>query len=254
MHYMPSYIHEPISWHQRDAMTLLEVIIVIALLAGLMSYAVPSLFREDDHSFFFRQLQMEVKSAFDTSVLTSTPHRLVINIAKRSVHLETIAAPSPQVPTSYAVAPLSQENRKEMEVRVERWLEDAPKEVKDFEKDRVIPASSPLIKAKDRLVGAAWKKVEGFGHEPFRWSKDLYLSLFYVEHMTEQVSLDEGRGGLDKQPIYIHFFPHGYVEKATLVYKELEADRPPYVINVLSRQGVAQLSSRQEDAQMYQDL
>lgn len=237
-------------------MTLLEVIIVIALLAGLMSYAVPSLFREDDHSFFFRQLQMEIKSAFDTSVLTSTPHRLVIDITGRSVHLETIATPlSQKVPTSYAsVSPLSQEDRKAMEGRVERWLEDGPKEVKDFEKDRVIPASSPLIKAKDKLVGVAWEKVEGFGHEPFRWSKDLYLSIFYVEHMVEQISLEEGRGGRDNQPIYIHFFPHGYVEKATLVFKELEADSPPYVINILSRQGVAQLSSREEDAQMYKNL
>lgn len=237
-------MNTPSSSHEQ-AMTLIEVILVVALLAGLMSYVVPTMFAPQDHSGFLRAFSAEVKSAYDTTVLTATFHRLVIHPHKRTIHLESIP------PSSAAMMISSEDNHSpdERQRRFDTWSEEAPSEVIDHQKDRVIPPRSPLLYARQRLIGPIWQKVEGFGHEPLSWSSDLILSQYFVEHTKNLISLNQGSDqNLPDLEIFIHFYPRGYVERAAFIFRDQEDTRqPPYVVIIDAHQGVAEISTREED-------
>ena len=238
-------------------MTLVEIIIVVALLAGVMAYAIPSMLKPEDHSGFFRQFQAEIKSAFDTAVLTSVPLRLVIQPAQAAVHLESVP---PEQAAGFSLAGLwldessSQlnhaERRRARQEQFSRWTADQPHEVRDHQNDQIIPPRSPLLDAKNLLIGPEWQPVQSYGHEPFRWSSQLRLRQYYVEHLARMVAID---GEVEEHgPIYLHFLPQGYVEKATFVFGEDAApERPPYVVVVHPHQGTATLTAELETALIY---
>lgn len=244
------------SFHQSHrAMTLVEIIIVVALLAGVMAYAIPSMLKPQDHSGFFRQFQAEIKSAFDTAVLTSSPLRLVIQPAKAAVHLESVPH---EEAAGFSLASLwldesqsSQVDRRRARAeQFSRWTADLPHEVRDHFKDRIIAPRSPLLDAKHLLIGPEWQPVQSYGHEPFQWSPQLRLRQYYIEHLATPVSIADEVG--EHGPIHLHFLPQGYVEKATFVFREDAApERPPYVVVVHPHQGIATLTAELEAALIY---
>ena len=244
--------------HHNQAMTLIEIVIVVALLAGVMIYAVPSMLKPEDHLSFFRQFQTEIKSAFDTTVLTATPHRLVIQPTKNSIHLESIPTNEAQtfslasLKAHHAAAGLStNDTLLARQDQFREWTETAPLEVNDHDNDRVIAPRSPLLGAKKFLIGPTWQPVEGYGHEPFKWSTNLRLAQYYVEHLTELVALNYDRRS-EPTPIFLHFLPQGYVEKSALIFRDIDdPEQPPYVLIIHPHQGIATLSAEAEDALTY---
>ncbi|MCY4381026.1 MAG: hypothetical protein OXC40_05615 [Proteobacteria bacterium] len=237
------------------AMTLLEVVLVTVLLAGMLTYAVPMLLPATDQAPFMSQVQSEIKSAYDTAVLTGVPHRLVFDFSKRSIHLERITAYSPLerfILPSFAADGLTLDQAKrEKEENYEKWLQFGKVEVVDYERDRVIPPVSPLNRAKAQLVGHRWDQVSGYGHAPLRWSSEVYVSRYYIEHMSgERVRTVVDQKGASELA-YLHFLPKGYVERAYIVFRELvgsriDDNRPPYVITTLPYEGVSLLTSTEE--------
>lgn len=242
-----------------QALTLLEVILVIALLAGVMVYAIPNILVEDDHSATFNALRAEIKSAYDSAVLSGFTHRIVFDLEKKTIFLERntqIGDISHQILSS-DIEHLSEQERdaahQEKIASLKEIAKLAGDEVSDFEQNRTIPPTSPLIQAQQNLLGYSWDKVDDFGHTTIDLS-GLSITRYRVEHLGEEIIHSDQAASI----IYLYVFPQGYVEKAYFVWFEdyndtIIEDRPPYIIATLPYQGVALLSTSLEDINPFLD-
>ena len=235
-------------------LTLFEVILVVALLAGTMIYALPTLTSGNDHSATLSSIQTEVKSTFDSAVLTGLPHRLVFDLKKKRVYGERLAYSSAaMILRRDDNQEKEAERREEYEASFEEYRELARDEVSDLAQNRTLPASSPVLLAYKALLGPPWQSLQDFDHQIITLGHSLTLTRYQTErHEAEQNVLTEE----EPPSISLYFFPQGYVEQAYFVFRELGddgsllEDLPPYILTIKSYEGVAELSARIEDAEL----
>ena len=241
-----------------DGLTLVEVIIVIALLIGSMVYLLPNLTFNDNTTSSINLIKSEIKNVFDTTVLSGVPHRMCFYINQRKIEIHKIVDYSPEVGffirDSEEQLTIEQENLQYQEKVQE--LEEITSfkgkgEVADVEKDRILPPTSPLLNAKSFLLTPRWTEVNEFGHKVIYYNQNLVITKYYVEHLEQELVFDRNN---DNQLFYLYFFPRGYVQKAYIVFNELNdnfepiEELPPFIIKTNSYQGTSILSSNIEDA------
>ena len=246
---------------KNQAMTLLEVIIVIALIAATMVYVMPNLAINNNTTSTINMIKSEIKSVFDSTVLSGVPHRMGFYVRQRLITIEKIVDYDPTVGFFVRHTEMDQSLEKEKQIRQEKLeklvnsVKDSSRpEVSDVENDRIIQPESPLLLAKSFLVPQIWHRVDEFGHKSIKYDERLVITKFYVEHLQRELTLDDFDDQSDDSVFYLYFYPRGYVQKSYIVFRELDddlqimQDLSPMIIITNPYQGTTSLSSDEQDA------
>ena len=149
-----------------SAFSLLEVIIVVALLAGVYSYALPQfrIFTGLEESSTLSRLTVDIRSAYDIAVLTGKVHRLVFRLDTGEYWLEM--SDSNQIhlnvdgqdhdSTEYEEQEELQTFQDDFQIYEDMMLSP----VYDPEDEVEIKLITPLIVAKEQLKPPRWTMVK----------------------------------------------------------------------------------------------
>ena len=228
--------------------TLIEIIIVIALVGMIYTVALPQfgMTSQSEINTKLGAIMADIRSAYDTAVLTHRPHRIVFSFKDSSYWLEV--ADQDQVwlgDEKLARDPSELDEKDEQEKfdqEFEQFQELAGKDIEDGENDRTIKATSPLIKAKEKLQPVKWTAVNSQEWSVRKLAPALEIVALQAEHHAEKQTFDSA--GEDGRAM-IYFFPHGYVERAALYLsrkKRGDSDtEAPYAIITNPYEGTADL-------------
>lgn len=234
---------------RESGVTLIEIIIVVALMAGIMIYALPNINTSTrDYITKINLFTSSLKNAFDTAVLTGKPHRLVIDFTNGEYWLETTHYKDFKVSPGEGGLDLSSEQlkskREEDESDFEEYEELAGQTTTDPESGDEIRPESPLLKAKNTLLGPSWFQVDSVDWETKNIGIDLKFTTIQAEHHEDRIvveELEEGSVG------HIYIFPNGYLEKAYVVISPVDSDgqimegEEPFTIETFPYEGIAKV-------------
>ena len=231
-----------------SAFSLLEVIIVVALLAGVYSYALPQfrIFTGLEESSTLSRLTVDVRSAYDIAVLTGKVHRLVFKLDTGEYWLESSDTDQVHLNVEGREHDSSEyEEQEELQVFQDNFqiYEDMmASPVFDPEEEVEVKLITPLIAAKEQLQPPRWTMVKNIEWQKRDLGEQLTIVSFQAEHHTRKQSYrDEG----DPERAFLYFFPNGYVQEASIELAARGDDldkRPPYVIKTNPFEGTASVS------------
>jgi hypothetical protein len=116
--------------------------------------------------------------------------------------------------------------------------------------DTKIAATSPLIKAKERLAPAEWRVVNDL-----EWSvRDLGSFMIFQSIQTEHHGSKQEMASLGKEGrVHLYFFPRGYVERAMIHVafrkddEEIDTEQKPYTVLTNPYEGTADVKPGYEE-------
>lgn len=252
--------------NQVSGFTLLEVIIVIGLVAFVYGVAIPNfnLRTGNEVASKLGQFAEDIRSAYDYSVLTGKPLRLVFNLYEGEYWLET-----PKEDTvdhkiklgneAIDADPLPEDEKQRIAFfdedfqRYEDVVGESVPNPEEGEDDIVVV--SPVIKAKDKLRGPIWEKIDSLEWSGRRIGPYLMVRDLQTTHHQRPVSVEDGPGAVGM----IYFLPQGYVEKTVLhvFYQkdkgEVDPDQTPYTILVHPYDGYAEVRSGFEEIDIFSE-
>lgn len=203
-------------------MTLIELIIVVALLAGVMVYALPNIMlnKEAEIQTKLSRLREDIQSAFDMAVLSGKNYRLVFSLDTQEYWLE-VGSEEGMInldPLRLGRDLTDAEEKKEVE-RFEIEFKDkyeslADEAVKDPETDKEIKPTSPVIQAKNLLSPKEWKPVENLEWSIRNLGSALVFKDIQAEHHTQRQSADSMNVESPRAIVYV--YPRGYIERAVI--------------------------------------
>ena len=236
--------------------TLLEIIIVVALIAGVYTFALPQfrIFSGLEVSSTLNRLAVDIRSAWDVAVLTGKVHRMVFEVGGGDYWLEV----ADRNDVFMSVEGLDRDLNKEEEEEARLAFEENFKNYEDMmgnplfdpdEEKEIIPIT-PLTASKERLQRTQWTMVKNL-----EWQKRTLLPMLSVqamqaEHHVRKQSSEDGEGTVQA---FLYFFPDGYVEAAVIqlavMQDETTVDRsvPPYTVRTNSYEGTAEVISGREE-------
>lgn len=239
--------------------TIIELLIVITLMAGIFAVAMPNLtfISTSEAAQKLGTLSGDIRAAYDMAVLHQRPHRLVFEFESGDYWLETTERQDFFLGKEGLDRDLSP---RDIEERIEYFEEDfeifeelAGEEVEDIDNEVTIPPTSPVVQAKERLKPVKWTKVEDA--EWSRRSIGPYFSVLAMqaEHHARRITLDEF---VDEAFGHLYFFPNGYVERAVIYVGSADRgledpDDPPYTITTEPYEGVATVESGYREVDIF---
>jgi type II secretory pathway pseudopilin PulG len=241
--------------NNRSGLTILEIIIVIALMAGIMVYALPQINNAaNDYITKVNLFSASVKNAFDTSVLTRRPYRLALDLKTGEYWLETTNDVNTKYSTDTTGRDLSGEElkarREQFDAEFEEYVELAGSPVTDPDSDTPILPDSPVVKAKNKLKLPIWTVVESLEWQTRSIGPDLAFYIVQAEHHLDPINaFEEEEGAI----AHIYFSPSGYVEKAFVIIRPITSDgspveeEEPFTIETKPFEGIAQVIDGQKE-------
>ncbi|MCY4443933.1 MAG: hypothetical protein OXC44_03935 [Proteobacteria bacterium] len=243
--------------HTLAGLTLLEVILVIALLAGMMSYTVSGLLPSKDYTSTFLALQAQIKSTFDSAVLTAVPHRMVFDTKASKIMIQRLEHKEGTTPTTITFTTKNHESLEEEKLALENKKENLEvykdlggDDVTDIDTQTTIKASTPVLQAMEQLMGQRWIRAGDFAEGDLSFS-GLRITRYFTEHLETEIITDRGESA--HKEFFLYFYPHGYVEKAYIIFHEVDdqgtplEDVSPYVLRTLPFEGISMLSANIAD-------
>ncbi len=205
-----------------SAFTLIEIIIVIAIIAGVYSIALPnfSLRTANEVANQLGALTRDIRSAWDYSVLNNKPYRLVFAVPSGKYWLETTDNPHFKMGDGNAEKDLSADEEKERAAAFDQEFskyEDMAKDVvKDANGENEIKPTSPVLAAKDRLKGTTWYRIETAEWSGRSLGDQLIIKDMRAEHHAQAITGEDSDSENKVVTGMIYIFPNGYIEKAYL--------------------------------------
>ncbi len=203
-------------------MTLIEVIIVVALLASVMAIAMPQMFQttEAEVQSKLNRLSSDFRSAYDVAVLTGRTHRLCFQPLTGDYWLDEgpLGSLFKLGDAKMERDMTKEEEDKQREELIEQfdteYAELAGETFKDPEEpEKEIKPTSPVLKAKEKLLPPRWQQVTSMEWGPRTLGSKLMVTEMQAEHHSQKQTFEE----LGEQGIAcIYAFPTGYVERAYL--------------------------------------
>jgi len=242
--------------------TLLELLIVLALMGGVYALLLPSLSKRtgSDIANILGRLGQDVRGVFDTAILTNMPHRIVFNLFTGDYWVEVADDPKAMLSAGHGGVDspaVEQEKREKFQTDFEKYQDLVGQPIKDASGDEEIIPTSPVLQAKAQLEGANWSKLKGIEWGMRSFGKDIGIRSMQCEHHERKISVEED--GKDAYG-YLYIFP-GYVEKAVLYlyYRQgeftFDQTQPPFTIltkpyegGLDIRTGYTEVDIRAEDA------
>jgi len=230
--------------------TLIEIIIVISLVATVYFVALPqfNLVTGTDVAVKLGQLAADIRSGYDTAVLSGKTHRLVFTLATGEYWLEVADRNDPLLgDDKLARDPTEEEEqiaRDEFTERFKMFEDLAGQEIMDPETEKPIKPTSPVLEARKVLEPIKWARVEGLEWRPRSIGPYLLIQDMQAEHHAQKQTFEELG---EKARAFLYFFPQGYVERAVIhvAYKrgnlEVDTDQEPYTIISSPLDGTAEV-------------
>ncbi len=254
-------------WHhphlvRQAGFSLIEIIIVVALMAFVYSVAIPqfSLRTGSEVAGKLNQLAGDVRSAYDMSVLTGKPLRLVFVLATGDYWLE-----EPDRNDFYlgvdkldrdATADEEKEEKLAFDGKFQEFVDLAGQVITDANGDKPINPTSPVVKAKDALRKPVWTQVENMEWARRTLGPNLLIPWLQAEHHGHKQEMSE-LGPEGRAMIY--FFPRGYVERAVLhiAYKkdDMTPDdaQEPYTVTTKPYEGTSETVNGTVEVNVHED-
>ncbi len=201
--------------------TLIEVLIVISLMSLVYSMVLPRFATDASQAFdSLTRLSNDVRSAFDSAVLSGKNHRLVFNMKSGEYWLEVTEAEEVYLKPKDVDGPdisksLEEEKKEEFEKRFERYKDLVGTEVTDTDGETKIAPPSPLMKAKKILEGPRWEKVESLEWNVRKISDSILIQDIKTEHHEAAVVIDN-LNEEDDALITVQILPSGYIEQTIM--------------------------------------
>ena len=205
------------------------------------------------------RLRSDFRGAFDMAVLNKKPFRLVFMLVSGDYWLETTDAKLfsrgdfelQRDLTTYE----ERERAENFDTEFELYEELAGEEINDPDSDRVLRPESPLLRAKDKLRPAKWRKVEDAEWGLRQLGPELIIQDIKTEHHEELFTFQDL--GEDARAM-VYFLPSGYVEKAVLHIAfrrgedEISEDELPYTVTTQPFQGTIDVVTGYEEVDLEQ--
>jgi prepilin-type N-terminal cleavage/methylation domain-containing protein len=232
--------------------TLIELIIVISLIAFVYSVAMPNLGMTSTSEIATKlgRLNSDVRAAYDISVLSGKPYRLVFQLMTGDYWLEVTDSTNVKLGDDKVDTDPTEEeikNRGEaFDEKFKEYVRMAGEEVTDAKGDHKVQPSSPVIQARELLRGPIWTKVESLEWQKRSLGLGMLIKDMQAEHHRRKISLDDDG---NEARAFIYFFPTGYVEKAVMhiYYTKSEGvpdeEKEPYTFQTKPWEGVSIIDS-----------
>lgn len=203
------------------------------------------------------RLRSDIRAAFDMAVLNRRPYRLVFHMVSGDYWLETTDAKKFYMGDHELGRDLTEEEERDrlevFEADFEEYTELAGEEINDSDNDRKIPASSPVVDAKESLMPAKWSKVSDLEWRDRSLGPELIIQDIQTEHHTEKFTFEDLR---DRARAMLYFLPSGYVERMVMhiaVRKgdmEIDQDELPFTVTTDPYLGTADMVSGYEEVEL----
>ena len=242
--------------------TLIELVLVIALMVFVYAVAIPqfSLQTGSEVATKLGQLTVDIRSAYDTAVLSGRPHRMVFELVSGDYWLESTDRNEFYLGEEKLDRDLTEEEEADEREAFESEfaeLEDlAGSIVVDPESEDEIRPTSPVINAKDRLALPTWTKITSMEWRDRTVGPYLIIQDVQAEHHgRKQDFLEMG----EATRVFIYFFPHGYAEKAVIhiAYRlddmTIDEEKSPYTVIIDPFTGVAFVKEGYEEVDVHSD-
>lgn len=249
-------------FQNQAGLTLLEIILVIAVIAGVYAIALPQFDFVIDNEVSTRisRLEEDVRDAYDKAVLSGKPYRIVFMMSSGEYWLEvtneTEVFLGQEGLESDPTKEQLEEKIEDMNAQFEAYMDLAGDVVVDEENEKEINPTSPVIKAKDKLFPPKWEVVEDMEWGLRKLGETLVIMDIQAEHHRRK----QERSDLDpKTPVYIHFFPKGYVEKSYIHigYSDgdggVDEEKEPYTLKIHPYTGHVKRTSGYEEIDLEND-
>lgn len=239
--------------------TLIEIIIVIGIIALAYTVAIPNFkIRIDgDVADHIARLRSDIRSAWDLSVLTGKPYRMVFELETGKYWLEGTDSTKFRIdaePTQ-ADKPLAIEKEEAAQIDDDfaKYEDLAGDEFPDPESGEKTKPTSPVINAKEDLKKPTWYQVSNPEWQGRDLGDYLIIGDMQTEHHERKISIEEhGKEAIVK----LYFFPEGYCEKAVMhIYYRgggelgIDTNQTPYTLLTHPR-GVAKVVSENMEVDM----
>lgn len=246
----------PPTLRKERGFSLLEIIIVIGLLVGVYTYALPQfrLFTGLELSSTLNRLAVDIRSAYDVAVLTGKVHRMVFQLETGEYWLEVTDRNDVFLGVEGLDRDLSKEEEEEERLAFResfKVYEDMMDEVvHDPEENVDIVPLTPLIASKERLQKPQWTVIKNLEWQKRQVGPLLAIIAFQAEHHVKKQTREDGEEHVQG---YLYFFPDGYVERAIIQLAPLadedEVDRSavPYTVKTDPYNGTATVISGREE-------
>lgn len=245
----------------QQGFTLLEMILVIALMATVYAVALPdmTILESTAVSSKLGRLTADIRAASDISVLTQRPYRMVFMLASGDYWLETTSAESfylgnHDLGRDYTVNE-EREIRENFDADFGAYEELAGSEIEDHEHDRVIAPISPVVRAKDQLRPVEWQRVVSNEWKARTIGPELIFQDFRaLHHDAPQTFQDLG----EEARAILYFFAGGYIEPAVfhLAFRkgefEFDTEKQPYTLVTKPYEGVVEVNSGYEEIDLHE--
>ena|GEM_PF-751560 len=242
--------------------SLIEMIVVITLAVAIFAVAAPnfSISEQTEAAQKLGGLAGDIRAAYDTTVLTRKPHRLVFSFGSGDYWLENTERQEfylgdeklDRDPTPDEI----QDKKAKFDEEFEQYKILAGKEVEDSEAEKVIQPTSPLLAAKDKLAPVDWKMVEDSEWKVRRLGPQFNIRSMQAEHHGRLQTLEElGKEGF----AYLYFFPQGYVERAVIHIAPTDSedkskyDDRTYTVTTSPYEGLAEVSAGFREVDLTRD-
>ena len=247
--------------------TLLEVIIVIGLVAFVYGVAIPNFNLKTGNEVASKlgQFAEDIRSAYDYSILTGKPLRMVINLYEGDYWIETLTDESAAIHKvklgneAIGSDPLPEDEQQRIaffDEDFQRYEDIVGEAVPNPESDgEDIVVFSPVIKAKEKLRGPEWEKLDSLEWSGRKIGPFLMIRDMQTTHHQRVVSVEDGAEVVGM----IYFLPQGYVEKTVLhvFYQkekgEADTEQTPYTILVHPYDGYAEVRVGFEEIDIFSE-
>lgn len=247
----------------QSAFSLIEIIIVVALIAFVYTVALPQLNQRTgaETANKLNQLASDVRNAYDVSVLNGKPYRLVFMMAAGDYWLEESDRNDVYIGNDKLDRDPTEAEEKDEDVafdtKFQEYVDLAGQVIVDQDNDKEIPPDSPVVEAKERLRKAKWTRVENLEWSTRTLGPNLMITDMQSEHHGHKQDFSE-LGAEARAMVY--FFPSGYVQRAVIhiAYKKDEMvpdeTQEPYTVTTDPYEGTAKIISGNVEVDVHQDL
>ncbi len=243
--------------HCQSGMTLIELLIVISLMAGIFAVALPqfNLKTGTEAAVLLSRLQQDIRTAFEQSVLQGETYRLVFTMDTGEYKLEVADRRLTFVPYDEKEPnDLSDEQEKDrrdvFEQQFKELKEIAGEAIPVPDTDKKVAIVTPVLKAHDRLRPVKWKVMDDLEWRNRSLGPNYLLWEMQADHHPIKQILPERAEGAR---VMLYIFPNGRMEKAYLKIVAKKANREqdetimPYIIKVDPYSGTSDLISTDEE-------
>ena len=210
----------------QSGFSLIEIIIVIGLVAFVFMIAIPNFNLKTGTEVANRlaRLGEDFRSAYDYSILTGKPCRLVFELYTGRYWLETTDHKDVFLGNRKVLndpLPFEEDDRREQfDTDFDEYVELGEESFTSADSDDDIVTTSPVLRAKEQLRGPQWYK-----HQSLEWTgrslgDALAIRSVIAEHHERAITVEDVG---EEAVAFIYFLPQGYVEKAAMyIYYRLD--------------------------------